>query len=47
MADIGYDGKEDGKGDAYFATDVDELMQAFKDIFKQIQSFKSTGNAPL
>ena len=47
MADIGYDGKEDGKGDAYFASNVDELMQAFKDIFKQIQSFKSTGNAPL
>lgn len=47
MADIGYDGKEDGKGDAYFATNVDELTQAFKDIFKKIQSFNSTGNAPL
>ncbi len=47
MADMGDDGKENGSSHAYFATDVDELMQAFKDIFKQIQSFKSTGNAPL
>lgn len=47
MADVGYDGKEDSLGHAYFASNVDELMQAFKDIFKQIQSFNSTGNAPL
>jgi len=47
MADMGDDGKENNSSHAYFATDVDELMQAFKDIFKQIQSFNSTGNAPL
>ena len=48
MADAGDDGdKENNSSHAYFATDVDELMQAFKDIFKQIQSFNSTGNAPL
>lgn len=47
MADMGDDGQENGSSHAYFATDVDELMQAFKDIFKQIQSFNSTGNAPL
>jgi len=47
MADMGDDGKKNGSSHAYFATDVDELMQAFKDIFKQIQSFNSTGNAPL
>jgi type IV pilus assembly protein PilY1 len=47
MADMGDDGQENGSSHAYFATDVDELMQAFKDIFKQIQSFNSTANAPL
>jgi len=47
MADMGDDGKENTSSHAYFATDVDELMQAFKDIFKQIQSFKSTASAPL
>ncbi len=47
MADMGDDGKENNSSHAYFATDVDELMQAFKDIFKKIQSFNSTGNAPL
>jgi len=47
MADMGDDGKENNSSHAYFATNVDELMQAFKDIFKQIQSFNSTGNAPL
>jgi len=47
MADMGDDGVENSSSHAYFASNVDELMQAFKDIFKQIQSFKSTGNAPL
>lgn len=47
MADMGDDGQKNLSSHAYFATDVDELMQAFKDIFKQIQSFNSTGNAPL
>ena len=48
MADAGDDGDEtNNSSHAYFATNVEELMQAFKDIFKQIQSFKSTGNAPL
>jgi len=47
MADIGDDGQVNSSSHAYFATNVDELMQAFKDIFKQIQSFNSTGNAPL
>ena len=48
MADAGDDGDENNNSSkAYFVTDVDQLMQAFKDIFKKIQSFKSTGNAPL
>ncbi len=48
MANVGDDGKENGSTkEAYFATNVEELMKAFKDIFKQIQSFNSTGNAPL
>jgi len=47
MADMGDDGQENSSSHAYFATNVDELMQAFKDIFKQIQSFNSTANAPL
>jgi type IV pilus assembly protein PilY1 len=47
MADMGDDGQQNNSSHAYFATDVDELMQAFKDIFKQIQSFNSTANAPL
>ena len=48
MADAGDDGNEkNNSSHAYFASNVDELMKAFKDIFKQIQSFNSTGNAPL
>jgi len=48
MADMGDDGNEkNNSSPAYFATNVDQLMQAFKDIFKKIQSFNSTGNAPL
>lgn len=47
MADMGDDGVENSSGHAYFASNVEELMQAFKDIFKQIQSFNSTANAPL
>ena len=48
MADAGDDGNEtNNTSHAYFASNVDELMQAFKDIFKQIQSFNSTANAPL
>ena len=47
MADMGDGGKENTSSHAYFATDVDELIQAFKDIFKQIQSFKSAASAPL
>ncbi len=48
MADAGDDGNENNNSSkAYFVTDVDQLMQAFKDIFKKIQSFNSTGNAPL
>lgn len=47
MAGMGDGGVENNSSHAYFASNVKELMQAFKDIFKQIQSFKSTGNAPL
>lgn len=32
---------------AHFASDVDNLMEAFRKIFQEIQDFASTGSAPL
>lgn len=34
-------------GKAYFATDMEGLLKAFKEIFQTIQDFAATGSAPL
>jgi len=52
MADIGWDGKEGDDVDnpgpgAFFAKDIDELLSAFKTIFKIIQASQTTGGAPM
>lgn len=58
MADVGWDGKfgnedpsddplPDGDPGAYFAKDIDQLMAAFREIFKIIQSDQITGGAPM
>ena len=55
MADVGWDGEIDNNGprgegtsnQAYFANDVDALIQAFRDIFILIQEKSGTAGAPL
>jgi type IV pilus assembly protein PilY1 len=58
MADYGWDGTEgnadptddpfdDGDPGAYFATNIDELLAAFREIFSIIQTDQITGGAPL
>ena len=52
MADIGWDGKTGDDADnpgpgAFFAKDIDELLSAFRTIFKIIQASQTTGGAPM
>jgi type IV pilus assembly protein PilY1 len=55
MADVGWDGEDDDNGprgegtsnQAYFANDVELLLDAFSEIFTTIQEKKGSGNAPL
>lgn len=53
MADVGWDGKEDGEGprdgpdQAFFADDVASLLDSFRQIFGLIQAKRGAGGAPL
>lgn len=47
MADYGDDGLLNGSATAYFPQNMQELFDAFKEIFQTIQDFASTGSAPL
>lgn len=47
MADYGDDGVKNGSATAYFPQEMDELLQAFRAIFQEIQDFSSSGGAPL
>jgi len=47
MADVGWDGENNGDGQAYFANDVPTLLQAFRDIFRIIQVESGAGGAPM
>ena len=47
MADYGDDGEDNNSQQAYFADDVEGLLDAFESIFTTIQEKKGSGNAPL
>jgi len=47
MADYGDDGTDNDSTTAYFPTDVETLLAAFRDIFSIIQVRAGTGGAPL